>query len=176
MLPIQIIALCIRLFAIALFVYVLRNIADFVFYLDSADDRLPVLVSAITIVLALFVSVASWFFPITFAGWLLRGSDVAGTLDRWSKDDTFTTAFVFVGLLWLFSAFSDALYWLFFMMIATGEIGWSDYTPDSKAAVIATVFELILAMSLILGAQGWKSVIYRLRYGRDSITKGGNDD
>lgn len=153
------VAIAVRLFAVWLFLTILRGgLAAVMGGGEFAPRALLLLVPFIGVAAAL------WFFPLTLARKLLPAmrepKEPLGAPAR----EVEVVAFTVLGLWLLAQAISDASYWLILLWqmqrAPYEDMTWS---ADNIASVATTLVELAIALGLLLGARGLQRALHRLR-------------
>ncbi len=84
----------------------------------------------------------------------------------WSKNEFYCFGFVVVGLLWLILALSDLVYWFSFAIYGSHFDNFSyALDADQKAAIVSTLFEVLISLTLIFGSRSWFRLVSFLRFG-----------
>ena len=163
----QIVALAVRLFAIVLAIYALRNGISLVPYFhEQGWQGSSYLYAALMIVLLVF-AIGLWKFPLTVARGLVNFREHGKVgLASASAEQVQVVAFTVLGLYLLFYVISDVVYWCVILFIGQRNhelmLG---ITTDQKASMAATIIELIFALFLLLGTNRIVELIHRFRYG-----------
>ncbi len=164
--PDQLIALCVRLFAIALLFYTLRSLVNLTWFLEAND--IPGARYAYVGVLAvvIVVTILLWLFPFSVARRIVP-EEIGLNLDhRWTESELYGCGFVLLGAYFLFGSVSDALYWIWFLLnLSREQIALEQITSEQIASIVLTVAEMLAAIGLILGSTGLTKIIYKIRYG-----------
>jgi hypothetical protein len=159
----EITALAIRLFAILLVFYILRNIPAVFIYLTEQESVIIWALASLNVFL-LLAAVLMWKFPFSVAKWISPYS-VDSKQTSWSSEVLLTVGCTLLGIFYLYYALSDLLYWLMFWQYNQNVAGLIvELTPDQKANIIVTLVEFALAVFLVVGAGGISKAIHRLRY------------
>jgi hypothetical protein len=162
----QLVALLVRLFAVALAINLIQTVgvllAEYTswqireagFYLIS-----PLIAQAVLIVLL-------WLFPTIVARSLIPPANVDLSHADLLESRAYSVGFVLLGFCLLFYAISDAAYWYGMWVFSELEdlryVG-SVFTYSDKAAMVATGIEVVLALYLVFGAEQLASIFRRLR-------------
>ena len=152
-------AIAVRLFAVWLAVYVAREMLAF--YLEGSRQNdlysLPIAL-AVSVLAGLFV-VVLWFFPRTIARGLLSSTNAdatpAASLDTW-----LAMGCALIGL-WLLSSALPALIRnsVFLYLSRSGNVD----TTNLRYGLFYYFVELIMAVWLILGANGFRRIFWWAR-------------
>lgn len=171
----DIVAVAARLFAIYLVVMTLRFVLSLVSIAGTAfGDPSPGLaaigLSVAATLLPLAIAAYLWFFPVTVARKLLPSMRDSGPSLPGSPRLLQEVAFSVLGLWLLASALPDVLYWAAMLNFRSDPAyGGLVLSADEKASMVATGFELVLGIALLLGARGLVGALYRLRYGNRTV-------
>jgi len=150
--PIHILAIIIRIFAIAIFIKSIEGVS-LLFILPYESSYLAYHLAAITGVIA---SLLLWFFPTLVAKKIVPLQTSESSHKELDINDYYHLAFVLLGIYLLFNVFSDIVYWISFTAFtSTLELPYVEFIkPENKAAMVTTFFEFILALFLILRPRG----------------------
>ena len=162
--PIHIIALIARLFAIALFLIAIRDLAAALLVADdpvTTKSLFPLYSAAIA---SLIAAAMLWFFPLTVAKKIYPVKLKETSHESLTSDDFYSLGFIILGSFLLFYVLSDAIYWLVLVTLGNREAsGYFVLNLENKAAMITTAFEFLIAMYLILGSSGIVNLIKKVR-------------
>jgi hypothetical protein len=160
----EVVAVGVRLFAIALVIYSFRTLPDVVIY--SVGERYQTAAYMIIGLLVFVVILATilWKFPLTVAGSIIPKTPDSESKASWDPRDLLTVGLILLGVYFLYLVISDSIYWFFVWQSrqSMGGIG-TEMTVAQKASMVATVVELLVAVWLIMGARGICNVIWHLR-------------
>jgi len=161
----QVVALGIRLFAIWLAIYILRQTPGLLFInAREMPDSRAVGVTVLVAILLLFVCIALWRFPLVVAQKLIPQP----TLDQPSRlpvEQLETAGFCLLGLWLLTEALPQAVY------VAMIVYHWSrpnaivTLTPYNYAAIAQMFAELVIGLWLLFGAKGLLGLLRWARHG-----------
>jgi hypothetical protein len=161
----QVVGLAVRLFAIFLALYTLRQTGSLVVFarMSPPDYASLATVGVVTLIL-LLVAILLWVFPLTVAGNLIpniKPERQTGKLDGGSIE---VVAFTVMGLWVLASAIPDTFYWaVFAYRIKAMGVGSPGLTPDHIGYMVATAVELAIGLWLLFGSKGLIGIIRRAR-------------
>jgi hypothetical protein len=164
--PIQVVAVCLRLLAVAWFLFGLNHAHGAFAYLGGGSG-LAISMPAVWILAIAQLSACAilWFFPVSIASKLLPsysrppepGNPIR--LEEWQ-----TLGVICIGLWGLCRAIPDAIYWSTFLNVSfSGDAGVSALGPDHKAGIVATGAEILISTWLLLGARGFAALLFRIR-------------
>lgn len=163
------VAVASRLFAIYL-LYVLVRSAPATLQALSQPEGMSwsALYALVLVALLLFVAFL-WFFPLTVARKLLPVMREPRSENALDASAALSVGITLIGLWFLASAVADASYWaaLVVRVAQTAPPGF-EWSLEQVAGMVATVVELAIALSLMLGSTGIKKLIDRYRYGATS--------
>lgn len=166
----HIVALAVRLFAIAVAIYTLRTGISLVPYFYD-QEWVGASYSYAGLMLTLFlISVGLWMFPLTIARRLVAFRE-PGEVDvkSASVDQIQTIAFSVLGLYLLYYVLSDIVYWGFILFISLRDnVIPIELSINQIGLILATVVELIFVLFLLLGARGIVMLLRKFRYGEDA--------
>ena len=164
--PNQLIALAVRLFAIWLFLFTVRQLIQMVYVFQTSGVELPQLIFIGFCLFLLALTVFMWFSPFTISKGISTIHAESIEQRNWTSDEVYGVGFVLLGTMLLFFAFSDAVYWAFYLTWYDSQAaGTREMSLEQKGAVFATALELVFAVGLIAGSKGLTKLIHRLRYG-----------
>ncbi|MEE9326299.1 MAG: hypothetical protein V3U71_03310 [Cocleimonas sp.] len=145
----HIIAIIVRLFAIAIFLKSLTSISTF-FMMPYESKFLVYHIAGVTSVIA---SLLLWFFPTSIAHFIIPFEKPTETShSKLDLNDLYHLGFIILSIYLLFNVFSDVVYWLSFTAYATTmELPYLEYiSNENKAAMVTTALEFILVMFILL--------------------------
>ena len=161
----DVIAVASRLFAVFLFVLVLRALAQSVDIILGREWAMVWLLLGLSLhAVALVVAALLWFFPLSVARKLLPVARDAGSVPLGQTPDLQALAFSVLGGWVLASALSDALYWLVYFTYPTAVAGDVPVSPEQIAGVVATIGELLIGIFLLFGSHGLVGLLRRFRH------------
>ena len=151
--PTTIIAIIVRLFAVALFLFSVER-AALLFVAEPSDMYSYLYYFAVFS--GLFGSILLWVFPALVAKKLVPVSPTNISHSQQSLNNWYQLAFVSIGMYLLLNAISDLFYWSTYLLyIKEQAINYvfTEDTAENKAAMIVSVFELVLAVIFIFGSK-----------------------
>lgn len=164
--PTHYFAIMVRLFAIALAIYAIRQSSLLFEVLRSGGIQgyeLSAAYAWVTVLCPLIVSILLWFFPMTVSASIIR-SELDQPFEAVNAASILTVLVLAIGLYVLYIAISGTVYWLTLWQMSHGS--YSDAAlylgVDSKANMIATGIELILAVFLVARARIVSGLILNL--------------
>jgi hypothetical protein len=163
----DVVAVASRIFAVYLVFVVIRTVPGLVLGLrQELAPGLPILIFG-SLLLVLAAAAVFWLFPITVARKLLPVMKEQRTETAMSSPIAWSLAISVVGLWYLADALVDASYWIV-LLVWTSQIGFdsTQFTPEQVAGATSTGVRLVLACVLLLGSNGIRALVFRLRYGR----------
>ena len=160
--PEHVVAIALRLFAIALSLSIVSNVTGSAWYYiisGGSNAGFSLLVILFTILLAVLAFLL-WRFPFWIASKLLKFDDSMNRPSSWgSLDEVQTVAFTVMGVYFLFQAVTGTIYWL--ALFTTGFPIAPE--PQQWASMLMTIAEFLLACFLIFGAAGLGALISKVR-------------
>ncbi len=157
--PHQTVALALRLFAIWLAIYVAREMLAFYVAGNRQGDEYSPLIVAVISVLAIIFLLVLWFFPRTIAQGLLPSSSDAPPPPA-SPETWFTVGCGLLGLWVMASAVPHLLRNLIVLYL------YRSYEMDKSSlrdGLVYYIVELVIGVSLIVGASGIRKFIWWAR-------------
>ncbi|PWK45370.1 hypothetical protein [Pleionea mediterranea] len=158
--------LIVRLFAIALFAFGVKNATFFLetlFYYSEDAVRSTTLFMALSALAPLIISVVLWFFPMTAASKIM--TDKEASVEVLSSVQLLSIIIVGIGFYTLYYALVDAVFWLSFKNMASNgmasTINGFDSSPQDKANMIATAVAFLLSLILIFKSKTIATFISR---------------
>lgn len=164
--PQHYLALGVRIFSIALFLYGLRQSASFVELITEGRDGLRVsVVFAISIVVVpILASIYLWTFPLLVAKFILK-TEIDQPIQPIDARSMLTVLILAIALYFLYNAIIDSFYWAtIWQMAQSNHVSDPSFYLESKqkANMVATGLELVASMSLLVKARSLAGHILRL--------------
>lgn len=163
--PTHYFAILIRLFAIGLLIYSARQSSFLIELLREGSVQgyeLSFTFALVSTLLPLVVAVLLWFFPLTVSRFVIR-SEMDQAFEPIATQDLLTVLVLGIGVYVFYLTISDAVYW-----ITLWQMSQDSYTEanlylgnDSKAAMVTTVIEFVIAAGLLLRARTVSAMILR---------------
>jgi hypothetical protein len=164
-----IVAIAVRLFAIAVAIYALRNGASLAPYFYAQGWQSESFLYAGVMVVLLIVAFGLWNFPLTVARKIVppHSSSKSEAVST-STNQIQIVGFTILGIYLLFFVLSDIVYWVFIWFITQRNPSLSmEITVEQKGAMLSTFIEFIFVVFLLLGTNGISRLLHRIRYGDD---------
>ena len=164
----QYLAIGFRLLAIVVFIYALRQLA-MAFAVAFTDSYAGIPASSgVFLVLGLIpllVAILLWAFPVTIAKKVIPAESEVSVVPE--KTFSILVALVLtVGLYTIFYAAVDLVYWVTYAhLLASSPESYdraSDAFQENKASMLATAFEFMVSLFIILRAKFIASFLYRV--------------
>lgn len=160
----QIVGLGVRLFAIWLAIYVIRQTPGLIF-VNTRDLQGPglVIVTVAVAIVLLFISVALWRSPLAVAQKLIPQS----TLDQPTRlpvEQLQTAAFCLLGLWLLTEALPHGVYVAMIVYHSSRPNASVNLSPWEYANIAQLVAELIIGLWLLFGAKGLLGILRWARH------------
>jgi hypothetical protein len=164
----QYLAIGFRLLAIVIFIYSLRQIATLIsvaFYDTYGGMQTSPLFFLVMAIIPLIVAFLLWVFPTTIAKKVVPPESEVSVVPE--KSFSILIALILtVGLFTFFYAAIDGIYWLTYLhlMSSTPEAydRTSEVIQNNRATILATAFEFVAALVIILRARYIANFLYRV--------------
>lgn len=169
--PHQTLIVVVRLISVAWILYILSQIGP----VAAASEQIGIAPHLLWGFLGFqsLICIFLWLFPSSFASQLLRSGQKPGSVPA-SISDWQDLAFVAVGVFVLARAIPDVLYWvIFFVAAVVTNSAYNVVTLEQKISAFVTVIEIVLGLWLMFGSQGFRKLVFRLRYGNHGPTGSG---
>jgi hypothetical protein len=161
----EFVAIGIRLFAIALAIYSLKNFPGMYMYFDNQNDQSAAYLYAGLFLFILLLAALLWHFPLSVASKIIPQTGNNETTVSWSEKDLLTVGLILIGVYLFYYVISDAIYWLYILNVSHSFTGMEiELNIDQKARIYSTAVEFFLSLSLIIGARGISNAIWYLRH------------
>lgn len=160
----EFVAIGVRLFAIALTIYSLKNFPGMYMYFDAQNNQSAALIYAGLFVFLVVLAILLWIFPLTVASKLIPKTASNETSISWSEKDLLVVGLILIGVYLFYHVISDSIYWLYIWNYSQSYTGMEiELNSDQKARIIGTAVEFIISLSLIFSAKGISNAIWYLR-------------
>ena len=162
----HIVALAIRLFALAIAYEAFMAVFDLFIYMRDIDSDFAIVAYVGTVISLLLLSVILWKFPTIIARKIADfpaldeieiNSDVA--------DKLLQTGLIILGVYFLYYVISDLASWGYFLVAIFTSNDNVVLNLERKSAIFATFVELGVSLLLILGSKRVVQLLKKLRYG-----------
>jgi hypothetical protein len=161
----EFVAIGVRLFAIALAIYSLKNFPGMYMYFDAQHDQSSANLYAGLFLFMLLLAILLWHFPLSVASKITPKTASNETSISWSEKDLLTVGLILIGVYLFYHVISDSIYWLYVLNVSHTYTGMEiELNSDQKASIYSTAVEFFLSLSLIIGAKGISNVIWYLRH------------
>lgn len=167
----QVVAVIVRLFAIALFVYAIRQTPELIVYFigESSKSYEPefygtwAFFSIGVIILCVGAALFLWNFPTTVATKVTPRTHNEAT-KNWDDDSLLSVGFIILGVYFYYYVIIDLLYWgmLVVLSIRHDELV-SSLEIEQWINVVLTFVELFLATMLVFRSRGIANLILKFR-------------
>lgn len=161
----ELMGVVVRLFAVAMAIYVVTRLPAMAGYLGQTQG--PVAYQVVFLLIAaLLLAVAAlfWAFPVIVARGLLLQSRDEGPLLPWTSEEVLSVGFILIGIYLGFGVISDALYWLFsWFAWRANQLDFSSFPPEARASVYVTAIEFVIVLFLVFGSRGLAHLILSAR-------------
>ena len=162
----HIVALAIRLFALAIAYEAFMAVLDLFIYMRDIGSDFAIVAYVGTVISLLLLSVIFWKFPTIIARKIADfpaldeieiNSDVA--------DKLLQTGLIILGVYFLYYVISDLASWGYFLVAIFTSSDNVVLNLERKSAIFATFVELGISLLLILGSKRVVQLLKKLRYG-----------
>lgn len=161
---IEITSVAVRLFAIFILVWLLRQLPLFFVYdLQGANLLLAVSAIGVTIIVALLF----WVFSGAIAQLLLAARQAPAGPTAWSAEDLWSVGAIFLGLYTLAEAGPRVVYWLVYAVAKSQEAVVMPLAAEQRASIAMLAGQLGIGLWLLLGSRGLARGLAALR-GRET--------
>lgn len=163
----EIVAIAVRLFAIALAVYGINNLPGMVMFFERDNSQSAAYAYAFAGVSALIfvIAILLWFFPYTVASSILPKNYSKIQPDNWNQESVLTCGLILLGIYFFYYVISDAVYWFYISRYSLSfEGSVLKLNLDDIAKIWATAVEFLVSMLLIFGSKGIANIILKMRY------------
>ncbi len=161
----EIVAIAVRLFAVALGVNVLNSMPGMFMYFNDEVFREAAYLFSGSLTLIVLISILLWMFPLTVAKKIIPKSGTDAKIENWSYEGILACGFIVMGVCFLYFVISDSVYWFSVWKFSVSFEGVQrELTPDQIAGIYATVAEFVISVFLILGSRGISNMLLSLRY------------
>ena len=162
----HIVALAVRLFAIAIAIYAIRDgLSYLVMFLGQEQQGVSFLFGGVIAVL-LLLAIYLWLFPLTVARGLVKFREPGeAEITSASAHQIQVVGFTILGIYLLFYVVSDVFYWFVIWFVSQREHAVPELSLDQIASMISTFVELVFVLFLLLGASGISRALSKWRYG-----------
>ena len=151
----QIIALFVRLFAIAIVLFSIRQLATTVTYYQEWGSPFALWITGLTLFVLFLVAAILWKFPLTVAKKIYVQDSDPESATQWNVESLYELGFVLIGIYIVYTAATALLYWWLYSVLASEAFeNRSIFNVDNKASIILSVVEFGIGMWLIFGATG----------------------
>lgn len=163
----QIVGLAIRLAAIYIVIYIIRDGTAFIYNTYNAGEGMErwVIFSSLTTSIFLLIAILIYKFPLSLAGKLLQ-KDANEEL-KWNASfkDIEVGTYIILGIFVLVTAIPDIFYWgIVWFQTANSKIPVAGLSIEQNANIVVTILELVIGFVLVFGASTIRETIYRVRY------------
>lgn len=159
-----VVAICVRLFSICLFVYSLRIATGIPSAMQGDEGRAVVWLMVLFIAICVALSVVLWKFPLTVAGKLVpRNPNSSGNTTIESKELE-AVALSVLGMFFFFQVLKDALNWaLFHLAAAQHPVMAAEMSLNEKVVLGSFCIRGVLSIWLLLGSPQIVRLLVKLR-------------
>lgn len=160
----DVIAVATRLFVIYLLFGIISEFPSALGHLEQGAA--PTTPYVLVLVVALGTCALLWMFPLSVARRLLPSMREPRSEQSIDSRLAMSLGIALIGLWFLAGAILDSIYWLVFaLQMKKLGMGSQHLTHDQWASIAATAAQFVLALVLLLGANGIRNAIEYLRHG-----------
>lgn len=168
---IQVVAVVVRLFSIALLVYTLRQTPDLalIYKMDFDSSRYVALYETrafalmMVMTLGIVVSLLLWFFPLTIAHKIVPKTNNEDAV-KWDNDNQLSVAFIILGVYFSYKGIVDLTYWMMMVVLSIRHHDLMDpLDVVDWVNICLTCVELFLAALLVFRSRGIARLILKFR-------------
>ena len=159
----QYLALFVRLFSIALVVYVARELIMVWNTIREGEiSGIPIspIFMSFTLIVPLCIALLLWMFPTYISRRIFR-NEMDGVVSPLAPIDLLGVIIAGVGVFYLYYSFMDAAYWIVFAHMAANSYEF-DLDPQSKIDIGVTILEFVVALALILKAKSIAKIVAKV--------------
>ena len=160
-------AIAVRLFAIALFIYGLRQLLPIIELVISGSINGMVVSPFFAVVIALIpivFSIVLWTFPLSLSRSILK-TDMDREVAPLSQDNWLVVILIGIGLYTLYYGLVDSTYWIYVLHISS-ENAMSDVPllmgAGDKANLVISIMEVVTSMIIILRSKTISNLILKI--------------
>jgi len=160
-------AIAVRLFAIALFIYGLRQLLPIIELVISGSINGMVVSPFFAVVIALIpivFSIVLWTFPLSLSRSILK-TDMDREVAPLSQDNWLVVILIGIGLYTLYYGLVDSIYWIYILHISS-ENAMSDVPllmgAGDKANLVISIMEVVTSMIIILRSKTISNLILKI--------------
>jgi len=160
-------AIAVRLFAIALFIYGLRQLLPIIELVISGSINGMVVSPFFAVVIALIpivFSIVLWTFPLSLSRSILK-TDMDREVAPLSQDNWLVVILIGIGLYTLYYGLVDSIYWIYVLHISS-ENAMSDVPllmgAGDKANLVISIMEVVTSMIIILRSKTISNLILKI--------------
>lgn len=166
----HIVALAVRLFAIVLGLYALRNGVSLVPFFHGQEWEGASYLFAGGMAVLFLVAVYLWKYPFTVSRGLVAFKEPGDVeVESATASQLEVAGFTILGLYLAFSVLSDLSYWAIIWFVSQRNSDFQvELSIEQIAGMVATAIEFIFVLFLLLGAKRMRALLRQLRYGGDA--------
>jgi len=160
-------AIAVRLFAIALFIYGLRQLLPIIELVISGSINGMVVSPFFAVVVALIpivFSIVLWTFPLSLSRSILK-TDMDREVAPLSQDNWLVVILIGIGLYTLYYGLVDSIYWIYILHISS-ENAMSDVPllmgAGDRANLVISIMEVVTSMIIILRSKTISNLILKI--------------
>jgi len=159
-------AVGVRLLAILIFFYVLRESSRLVSLSVTLESNKGWFISALFLVIFILVGLWLWVSALKIAEWIVPNNITVTNASSNDLDSPICKlSFILFGLYILISGISEFSYYAQIYFFTPNEIKVPIQEIKLQAAMVSSVIEMLFGLILVFGSRGLSKVIYKIRYG-----------
>ena len=160
------VAVAVRLFSIALLIYVLRNFVNVISIVTDTNLGILPIAYLGTFVAIILIAILLWNFPLIIAHKITGFPSMEeSNIETPEFEELLSIGLILLGLYLLFYVISDLLYWgIAWLALQRDTSSDLSFNFDQKIAISITFIELVFAAYLILGNRTITKLIRGIRY------------
>ena len=166
----HVLALVVRLFAIAIAIQALKTAMNLVVFLKSSESSFTSAAYIGTAISLVLLSIILWKFPVLIARKIANFPPIdEAEINSVDSEKLLQTGLIILGVYFLYYVISDLIYWSYFWVTSMRDPSTAvELTLEHKSSIATTFIELAVALVLIFGTKRVVQIIQRLRYGESN--------
>ena len=163
----ELVGLIIRIAMIFMFFYLIRDGAVYIATANrgGSDNETWLIAGGILLLCLLLFTSLIYKYAIAIAKKIIPIEKKDTIKLEWALKDLEISVLIIAGIIILFIAVSDIVYWLILLFqYSTLTEAQAALPPSSYAAFYSTIAEILFGIFLIFGANGIRGFVYKIRY------------
>jgi len=163
----HVLALAVRIFAIALIIQALKTAVNLIVFLKTSDSSFTSVAYFGTVVSLVLLAVILWKFPVLIARKIANFPTLdEAEISSVDSEKFLQTGLTILGIYFLYYVITDLFYWGYFLIASSRDpANPIELTLEHKSLIFSTFVELVIALFLIFGTKRVIQIINHLRYG-----------